>query len=197
MPAGTEETAAEIPGNLVRDVLEQVDRVLEASNDTQAAHDVSVYSGSAGAPPALFSGVTGAEVFLTEAPANGVDIAGWNGRSLPPPEWNGEAFDLNDGIAGVGLGHLYFYRVGGHAADLWGRCAIARESFCRNKCSAPFPRGGGRHHRGTRTASPEWSSLAEDTGDAWAREAAADRVTDLALRTRDLIAQVRNPALNR
>ncbi|MEV5704957.1 class IV lanthionine synthetase LanL [Actinoallomurus sp. NPDC052274] len=47
-PAVTEETAAEVAHGLVRDLVGRLSDVLDAPDTTQAARDVSVYSGSAG-----------------------------------------------------------------------------------------------------------------------------------------------------
>ncbi|WP_455568735.1 class III lanthionine synthetase LanKC N-terminal domain-containing protein [Streptomyces laurentii] len=231
VPVVTAELAAEVTDNLVGDLLGRMDRVLEASKDTQAAHDVSVYSGSAGIgmellhhrersaveptvreltaftarvasrmspQPALFSGVTGVDMFLTEAVESGMSIAGWRGRSLPPPEWSGESFDLNDGTAGVGMGHLYFYRVHGDPADLQVARRCARAVLSEQPLGPPPLPGeadvmAGRAH-GLAGVVELLVTLAGETGDAWAREAATDRVRDLAERTRNLIDQAKDPS---
>ncbi|MEU8541450.1 lanthionine synthetase LanC family protein [Streptomyces sp. NPDC048717] len=230
-PVVTAELAAEVTDNLVGDLLGQLDKVLEAAKDTQAAHDVSVYTGSAGIGlellrhrerpaveptvrelaaftarvasrmslrPALFSGVTGVDMFLTEAVESGMSVAGWHGRSLPPPEWSGETFDLNDGTAGVGMGHLYFHRVHGDPADLEVARSCARAVLSQQPLG-PLPLPGeadvtaGRAH-GLAGVVELLVSLAGETGDAWAREAAADRVRALAERTRNLIDQAKDPS---
>jgi tRNA A-37 threonylcarbamoyl transferase component Bud32 len=209
-PSATGERAAEVTESVLADVLGLLDDVLRAPDDTQAAHDVTIYSGSAGVglellhhrgrqaaddrirelaaftasvaepghDPGLFTGVTGADVFLQEALDAGVGADGWPGRALPPPGWKAKRPDLVDGNAGVGLGYLYFYRRTGDPADL----EVARQ------CAwADFP----DHPLGTDTAPGEADvaagrahglagtaelmlTLAQVTGDARAADQAAE-----------------------
>jgi serine/threonine protein kinase len=230
-PVVTPEIAAEVTNSLVCDLLDLVDKVLEAPDDAQAANDVSVYSGSAGIglellhhrhrpaaerkvrelaaftvraaarmspQPGLFSGLTGTDMFLQEAGDCGIGITSWSGRSLPPPDWKYEASDLTDGNTGVGLGHLYFYRVSGDPADLevaW-RCARAvsvEPPPGRSSASGEADETAGRAH-GLAGAAELLLSVAEETGEAWALETAAACVRHLSERTRTLILEAKDPA---
>ncbi|MEO3873686.1 class IV lanthionine synthetase LanL [Nonomuraea sp. B12E4] len=231
LPAVTAELAAEVTDNLLGDLLESVGRVLETAGDTQAGHDASIYSGSAGIglellrhphrtgaeqrvrelaaftmrttakvrpQPGLFTGVTGTDMFLQEAVARGISLTNWSGRSLPPPQGELEKPDLLDGNAGIGLGHLYFYRLSGDPADL----EVARR--CARAVSAEQPLGShttpgqadqsaGRAH-GLAGVAELLLGLAEETGEEWARQAAADHVHRLAERFRTLIFEAQDPA---
>lgn len=222
-PCVTDELAAEVADNLLADLLRQLDEVLHAPRDTQAAHDVSIYTGSAGiglellhhlgrqgagervrelaaftarvaepgSPPGLFTGVTGAEVFLQEATRRGVRVDGWPGRALPPPGWTGERPDLIDGNAGVGLGYLYFYRVSGDPADL----EVARQCALAGLPERPLAAGlvpgeadlaAGRAH-GLAGTTELILGYAQAAGDPGAAADAAGRLRVLAARTRTLI----------
>ncbi|MET7464159.1 class IV lanthionine synthetase LanL [Nonomuraea sp. NPDC005501] len=148
--------------------------------------------------PGLFTGMTGTDMFLQEAVACGIELKNWPGRSLPPPEWRHESADLTDGEAGVGLGHLYFYRVHGDAADL----EVARRCARTVAAEQPLPRTSmpgqadvtaGRAH-GLAGSAELLLGLAEETGDSWALEAAANRVRDLAERARILVREAEDPA---
>ncbi|NUW37017.1 protein kinase/lanthionine synthetase C family protein [Nonomuraea sp. SMC257] len=148
--------------------------------------------------PGLFTGVTGTDMFLQEAGNCGISLAGWPGRSLPPPEWRAEAADLTDGEAGVGLGHLYFHRVSGDPADLEAarRCArivAAEPPPPRTSRPGEADLAAGRAH-GLAGTAELLLALAEETGESWVLEAAADRVRLLSERTRVLVREAQDPA---
>ncbi|WP_344581185.1 class IV lanthionine synthetase LanL [Nonomuraea roseoviolacea] len=148
--------------------------------------------------PGLFTGVTGTDLFLLEAGACGISPTGWPGRSLPPPEWRAEAADLTDGEAGAGLGHLYFHRVTGDPADLEAarRCArvvAAERPLPRTSGPGEADVTAGRAHGLAGTAAL-LLGLAEETGESWVLEAAAEQVRLLAERTRVLVREAADPA---
>jgi serine/threonine protein kinase len=224
-PSVTEELAANVTASLVRDLVDRLDRVLEAPDTTQAAHDVSIYSGSAGIglellhhdeypparkrvgeltaftaraaaqsslPPGLFAGATGTNVFLREAALRrGDSVALSPSPRLPSAELRKESPDLIDGIAGVGLGHLYFYRAGHDPADL----DLARQCALALSSERPTERTSrpGRADLATGLAhglagdAALLLALAAETGDAAMLEAAAARIHSLAERARPLI----------
>ncbi|MEV4109032.1 class IV lanthionine synthetase LanL [Nonomuraea sp. NPDC049695] len=148
--------------------------------------------------PGLFTGVTGTDMFLQEAVNCGIGLTDWPGRSLPPPEWTYENFDLIDGNAGVGLGHLYFYRTNGDPADLEiaRRCArmvAAEQPLSPSSTPGKADVTAGRAH-GLAGAAELLLSLADETGESWALEAAADHVRHLSKRTRTLVREAKDPA---
>ncbi|NUW44448.1 hypothetical protein HT134_30620 [Nonomuraea rhodomycinica] len=149
--------------------------------------------------PGLFTGVTGTDVFLQEAGDRGISPAGGRpGRSLPPPEWRPEAADLTDGDAGAGLGHLYFHRLTGDPADLEAarRCAravVAERPLPRASRPGEADVTAGRAH-GLAGTTALLLGLAEETGESWVLEAAADRVRLLSERARVLVREAEDPA---
>ena len=79
-------------------------------------------------PPGLFTGATGVHMFLQEArnqEIEGADDCPY--AAVPRPEWTPDGHDLIAGAAGVGLGHLAFYRAAGDPAhlDISSQCARA------------------------------------------------------------------------
>ncbi|MBO0804565.1 MAG: class IV lanthionine synthetase LanL [Nocardiopsaceae bacterium] len=152
--------------------------------------------------PGLFTGSTGAAVFLQEAATRGIGPAEPGGSAIagpPPPEWHPEGGDLIVGASGVGLGHLSLYRATGEAAhlDVARRCA---EELMRGDgamtafetedlpVSAALDKSAGRAH-GLAGVVEFLLAYADVAGDEHVRAHAAGQADELAVRAEDLISR--------
>lgn len=149
-------------------------------------------------PPGLFTGTTGASVFLTRAAAQGIAVpaAPWDS---PGPGWQPEGDDLIVGAAGIGLGHLWLYRGSGDPAHLRvaQRChhaivarTIARSPFLAGAPPAPgIDPAAGRAH-GLAGITEFLITFAGQADDQSAREAAARSAAELARHASALLPDV-------
>lgn len=160
-------------------------------------------SGRASLPPGLFTGVTGLHMFLQEARDHGIEGAGASDATVPPQGWKPDGHDLIAGAAGVGLGHLSFYRATGEPAHLdvaW-QCARAlidpatgeaRFTVSPAAVHSVEPSLGRAH--GLAGAAVFLLSFGAFTGDPLILEAAAQQAYRLAASTDSLIRLARSPA---
>jgi serine/threonine protein kinase len=232
----TAQTAQEITGFLLEDLLNRTEQLLNSPPSGSAALDASMYSGSSGIglellqhdsslriariladlarftalaaervklPPGLFTGTTGVSVFLSEAMASGIDVptivmAG------PGPDWQPAGHDLISGAAGAGLGYLRLYQTSGDPAHL-GIAQRCGRYITSPTTATPLPLTGhwqvpgtdpaaGRAH-GLAGVTGFLLALALQTGDEATRDAALQRVGQLAGRTRRLLPLASQPAV--
>lgn len=153
-----------------------------------------------GLPPGLFTGATGAALFLHAARQQGFDPDGAaDAARMPDEDWTPEGDDLIIGAAGVGLGHLLLRRFEGDPAhlDIARRCV---DYLVRGQGTSAFPSGempaaasvdigAGRAH-GVAGAAELLLAYAEQTGDDDVRVVAARRVEDMVRRISPLIGAV-------
>jgi serine/threonine protein kinase len=148
-------------------------------------------------PAGLYTGRTGADLFIRRAVELGVSPAGeLTSAAVPPPDFRPEGDDLTVGAAGVGLGHLLLFRLTGDQQHLGvaRRCvsllmnqASPESSFGRNPDpeNAVEPMAGRAH--GLAGPTQLLVSFAEQSGDPAVTDAAAASARLLSDQARDLI----------
>ena len=154
-------------------------------------------------PAGLYTGRTGADLFIGRAVELGVGPAGQcTSATVPPPDFRPEGDDLTVGAAGVGLGHLLLFRLTGDQQhlDVTRRCvsrlinqASPESSFGRNPDpeNAVEPMAGRAH--GLAGTTQLLVSFAEQSGDPAVTEAAAASARLLSDQARDLIRRSAGP----
>jgi tRNA A-37 threonylcarbamoyl transferase component Bud32 len=233
IPVLTPALAAEVTDVILADLLRYAAELPELPASQRAAHDVSIYQGSAGIglellqhpgqpdtasvladlaeftvraaarirlPPALLTGITGADIFLHQAAASGISTPARKAH-LPEPGWQPVSGDLMSGAAGVGLGHLWLHQATGDPAhlDVAIRCG---HDLLAGTAPAGVPPGGpelvgidtaaGRAH-GLAGSTEFLLALVRQTGDEQLRAAAAAHAGLLAERTRNLMPAAGRP----
>jgi tRNA A-37 threonylcarbamoyl transferase component Bud32 len=148
-------------------------------------------------PPGLYTGRTGADLFVGQALKLGVGSAiEFAGAAVPPADFRPEGDDLIVGAAGVGLGHLALFRLTGDQQHLAvsRRCVSLLMNRARPESSFgdnPDPENAveptaGRAH-GLAGTTELLVSFAEQSGDHAVTEAAAASTRLLSDQARDLI----------
>lgn len=149
-------------------------------------------------PVGLYTGRTGADIFVRQALERGIGSAGETGDAQVPRDFRPEGDDLIVGAAGVGLGHLLLFGTTGDRRhfDVARRCVSLLMNRARPESSFghnPTPENAvepiaGRAH-GLAGTTELLVSFAAQSGDLAVIEAAAANARTLGIHARELISK--------